>query len=103
VRRQAWSLGDGEPAFGQQRPDLADCPADRGGPDLIAHAEGVMGQTGAQVDRGDQQSVGEHQLVFLASAGLAPPVAAAPLAAPGLASRLPPRREFDDQLATVFP
>jgi hypothetical protein len=33
----------------------------------------------------------------------APPVAAAPLAAPGLASRLPPRREFGDKLAKVSP
>jgi hypothetical protein len=35
--------------------------------------------------------------------GLAPPVAAASLAAPGLASRLPLRREFGDKLAKVFP
>jgi hypothetical protein len=40
---------------------------------------------------------------FGPSAGLAPPVAAAPLAAPGLASRLPPRREFGDKLAKVSP
>jgi hypothetical protein len=40
---------------------------------------------------------------FWPSAGLAPPAAAAPLAAPGLASRLPPRREFGDKLAKVFP
>jgi len=78
-------------------------PADRGGPDLVDHAEGLAGQTGAQVDQGDQQPVGEHQLVFWPSAGLAPPVAAPPLAAPGLASRLPPRREFGDKLAKVFP
>jgi len=32
-----------------------------------------------------------------------PPVAAAPLAAPGLASRPPPRREFGDKLAKVSP
>jgi hypothetical protein len=62
-----------------------------------------VGQTGAQVDQGDQQSVGEHQRVFWPSTGLAPPVAAAPLAAPGLASRLPLRREFGDKLAKVFP
>lgn len=62
-----------------------------------------MGQTGAQVDQGDQQSVGEHQLAFWPGAGLAPPVAAAPLAAPGLASCLPPRREFGDKLAKVSP
>ena len=103
AQAQAWSLRDGEPAFGQQRPDLADRPADRGGPGLIDHAEGLVGQTGAQVDQGDQQSVGEHQLLFWPSAGLAPPVAAAPLAAPGLASRLPPRREFGDKLAKVSP
>jgi len=63
----------------------------------------VLGQTGAQVDQGDQQSVGEHQRVFWPSAGLAPPVASAPLAASGLASRLPLRREFGDKLAKVFP
>jgi hypothetical protein len=40
---------------------------------------------------------------FGPAAGLAPPVAAAPLAAPGLASRLPPRRESGDNLAKVSP
>ena len=54
-------------------------------------------------DQGDQQPAGEHQLVFWPSAGLAPPGAAAPLAAPGLTSRLPPRREFGDKLAKVSP
>jgi hypothetical protein len=37
------------------------------------------------------------------SDGLAPPVAAALLAASGLASRHPLRREFGDKLAKVFP
>ncbi|GDY68308.1 hypothetical protein SAV14893_077010 [Streptomyces avermitilis] len=37
------------------------------------------------------------------STGLAPPVAAAPPAASGLASRRPLRREFGDKLAKVFP
>jgi hypothetical protein len=55
------------------------------------------------VDQGDQQPAGEHQLVFWPSAGLAPPVAAVPLAAPALASLLPPRREFGDKLAKVSP
>jgi hypothetical protein len=72
-------------------------------PDLAGHAEGLVGQTGAQVGQGDQQPVGEHQLISWPSAGLAPPVAAVPLAAPGLASRLPPRREFGDKLAKVSP
>ena len=103
AQAQAWSLRDGEPAFGQQRPDLADRPADRGGPDLAGHAEGLVGQTGAQAGQGDQQPTGEHQRVSWPSAGLAPPAAAAPLAASGLASRLPPRREFGDKLAKMSP
>jgi len=37
------------------------------------------------------------------SVGLAPPVAAAPLAASGLALRLPLGREFGGELAKVFP
>jgi hypothetical protein len=55
------------------------------------------------VDQGHQQSVGKDQRVFRPGAGLAPPVAAAPLAASGLASRLPLWREFGDKLAKVFP
>ena len=41
-----------EPAVGQEWPDLAVCSADRGGPDLVDRAEGLMGQTGAQVGPG---------------------------------------------------
>jgi hypothetical protein len=89
----------------------ASCPALQGAPltqfgvcvpsmrSVTFSAEGLVGQTGAQVDQGDQQSVGEHELVSWPSAGLAPPVAAAP----GLGSRLPPRRELGDKLAKVFP
>ena len=40
---------------------------------------------------------------YLAQRCLAPPVAAAPLAAPGFASRLPPWRDFSDKLAKVSP
>jgi hypothetical protein len=54
-------------------------------------------------NRNDELSVGEHQRVFWPSAGLAPPVATAPLAVSGLASRLLLRREFGEKLAKVFP
>ena len=69
----------------------------------MALLSGLVGQTGAQAGQGDQQSPGEHQRVFWPSAGLAPPTATAPLAASGLASRLPLRREFGDKLAKVSP
>jgi len=42
---------------GWPRTGLHDRPADRGGPDLIDHAEGLVGQTGSQADQGDQQPV----------------------------------------------
>lgn len=53
-----------EPAFGQQRPDRADCPGRWGGPRPDRSRRDLVGQIGAQVDQGDQQPVGEHQLVL---------------------------------------
>jgi hypothetical protein len=82
-------VADGEPASGRQRPDLADRPADRGGPGPVDHAEGLAGQTGAHAGQGDQQPAGEHQLVSWPGAGLAPPAAAGgartPIAPPAAA------------------
>ncbi len=86
--------------------------ADGGGLDrvLLALAGDESGPSGASGPRPTDLGFGAVDaqcdvfgLVSWPSAGLAPPVAAAPLAAPGLASRLPPRREFGDKLAKVFP
>ena len=60
-----------------------------------------MEQTGAQAGRVTKQSAVNTNSD--SGPAPAPPVAAAPLAAPGLASRLSPRLEFGDKPAKVSP
>ena len=66
--------GDGEPAGGQQRPDLADRAADRGPVHPVHDGQGLVRELEPQVNQGDDDPVGERQAVIRARSGRAQPL-----------------------------
>ena len=73
------SFRDGEPAGGQQRPDLPHRAGDRGAAGAVQLGQQSVRELEPQVNQGDDDRVGERQVVIGASAGRADTlVAAAP-------------------------
>jgi hypothetical protein len=66
--------GHGEPAGGQQRPDLADRAGDRGPVDLVQLGQRRVRELEPQVNKGDDDPVGERQAVIRARSGRAQPL-----------------------------
>ncbi|KUM96024.1 hypothetical protein AQI95_42785 [Streptomyces yokosukanensis] len=88
--------------LGQQRADLVDPPADGRRSNLVDHGQGLVGQTGAQMDQGGQHPVGEGQFILRPGSTVPSTGAPAPPVTSGLTASLPAWREFFDQLAETL-
>src|SRR5205814_10407374 len=60
---QVRAVRDGEPAGGEQRADLGDRAGDGGAVDPVQLCQGRVGELEAQVNEGDDDAVGERQVV----------------------------------------
>jgi len=96
-------VGNGEPARGQQRPDLVDRAGDGGTVDPVQHRQRLVGQLGAQHHQGDQHPIREPQPLVWAGARRASTRMAAPPAQRALVRGGPRVGELGDHLAEVVP
>ena len=81
--------GHGEPAGGQQRPHLADRTADGGPADPVHHGQSLVRELEPQVNEGDDDPVGERQVMARPGAGRAKPLVAPACEQPVLLSSRP--------------
>ena len=89
--------GDGEPAGGQQRPDLMNRAGDRGPVHPVQLRQGLMRELKAQVNQGGDNPVGERQAVVRASAGGALALVPAALKQPVFPGGGPRHGQFLDE------
>ena len=92
------SPGHGEPAGGQQRPDLPDRAGDRGPVNPVQLGQRRVRELEPQVNEGDDDPVGEREVVVRACAGRAQPLVLPALAQPGFPGGGPRRGQLRDQL-----
>ena len=94
--------GNGEPALGEQGPDLPDGPGDGGAVDPVEHRQRGVRQLEPQHYQGGDHPVRERQLPARASTrGAYPLPPTTPLTQPRFLLRQPARRELLDQLAKL--
>jgi hypothetical protein len=91
--------GHGEPAGREQRADLADRPGDGRPVHPVQPGQGGVGKLEPQVNEGDDDPVGERQVMIRARARGAHTVVAAAFAQPGFLGGHPGAGQFGDELA----
>jgi hypothetical protein len=98
---QARAVRDGEPAGREQGADLMDGAGDGGAVHLAERGDGGVRELVAQVNQGDDDTVGDRKVVVRAGAGCAQAVVTPAFAQPGLLRGHPVAREAGDELATA--
>lgn len=96
---QAGTAGHGEPAGGDQRADLGDRAGDGGAVHPVQLCQGRVRELEPQVNDGDDDPVGERQVVVWPSAGSAQPVMTPARAQPGFPCGRPRIGEAGDEPA----
>jgi hypothetical protein len=96
---QARAVRDGEPAGGEQRADPGDRAGDGGAVHPVQRCQCGVGELKTQVNEGDDDAVGERQVVVRAGAGGAQAAVAPALAEPGFLRGAPRAGEAGGELA----
>jgi hypothetical protein len=96
---QVRAVRDGEPAGGEQRADLGDCPGDGGAVHLVKLCQGCVRELETQVDEGDDDAAGERQVVVRARARGAHPLVTPAFAQARLLGGGPGAGEIGDEPA----
>jgi hypothetical protein len=89
--------GDGEPAGGQQRPDLMNRAGDRGPVNPVQPGQRPVRELEPQVNQGGDDPAGERQVVVRAGPGGALALVPAALKQPVFPGGGPPPGQFPDQ------
>lgn len=95
--------GTANPGAASSGSNLADRSTDGGRAHLVDHPQGLVGESGSQVDQRHQEPVDEDQPVLRAVSGLMQADTLATFVPFGLAPRLSPRPEFGGQFTEVRP